>query len=73
MLSLPRQTPGQGEHWPDVPHVHFELPDSPQIYLIPMACDREFKNGYGDYWVEDCESLEGLFAEGKWVVDWSDS
>lgn len=47
-----------------------ELPDSPPSYLILMAHDKEFKNGYGDYWVEDYESLEGFFTEGNWVVEW---
>ena len=47
-----------------------ELADSPPSYLVLMAHDRAFKNGYGDYWVEDYQSLEGFFAEGQWVVDW---
>ncbi|MFK4071767.1 hypothetical protein [Streptomyces sp. NPDC029674] len=48
-----------------------ELPDSPPSYLILLACDPEFVNGCGDYWVEDRPSLEGFFREGRWVVDWS--
>jgi hypothetical protein len=47
-----------------------ELPDSPPSYLILMAHDEEFRNGYGDYWVEDRKSLNDFFAEGSWVVEW---
>ena len=50
-----------------------ELPDSPPSYLILMAHDREFKSGYGDYWVEDYGSLKGFLAEGNWVVEWIDN
>lgn len=49
-----------------------ELPDSPPSYLVLMAHDADFKEGYGDYWVEDRESLEGFFAESGWAVDWLD-
>ncbi|MDX3231482.1 hypothetical protein [Streptomyces sp. ME19-01-6] len=47
-----------------------ELPDTPPSYMILMAFDREFNNGYGDYWVEDFASLQEFFAEGEWVVEW---
>ncbi|MFG2264767.1 hypothetical protein [Streptomyces sp. NPDC048720] len=47
-----------------------ELPDSPPSYLILLAYDRAFSSGCGDYWVEDQESLEQFFDEGRWVVNW---
>ncbi|MGW3565872.1 hypothetical protein ACWDSL_18650 [Streptomyces sp. NPDC000941] len=46
------------------------LPDTPPSYLILMAFDREFENGYSDYWVEDYASLEEFFTEGEWAVEW---
>ncbi|MGW2331548.1 hypothetical protein ACWC5C_38160 [Streptomyces sp. NPDC001700] len=48
-----------------------ELSDSPPSYLVLVARDRDFRDGCGDYWVEDRESLEAFFAEGGWIVDWS--
>ncbi|MFD7500382.1 hypothetical protein [Streptomyces sp. NPDC059850] len=48
-----------------------ELADSPPSYLILTARDRDFRNGCGDYWVEDRESLEAFFVEGGWIVEWS--
>ncbi|QLH20467.1 hypothetical protein [Streptomyces sp. Rer75] len=48
-----------------------ELPDSPPGYLILMARDRDFRDGCGDYWVEDRESLEAFFAEGDWIIEWA--
>ncbi|MFE9885830.1 hypothetical protein [Streptomyces scopuliridis] len=47
-----------------------ELPDDPPSYLILMAYDAEFQVGYGDYWVEDYESLKEFFAESRWVIEW---
>jgi len=45
--------------------------DSPPSYLILMARDRDFRDGCGDYWVEDREPLEAFFNEGGWIVEWS--
>lgn len=47
------------------------LADSPASYLILMAHDRDFRDGCGDYWVEDRESLEEFLAEGGWIVEWT--
>ncbi|KRV48672.1 hypothetical protein AQ490_24375 [Wenjunlia vitaminophila] len=47
-----------------------KLPDDPPSFLILIAHDREFRHGYGDYWVEDYGSLQEFFREGQWVVQW---
>lgn len=47
-----------------------ELPDTPPSYLILMAHDQEFTNGYGDYWVEDHSALEEFFTESNWTIEW---
>ncbi|MEW1719394.1 hypothetical protein [Streptomyces sp. NPDC093109] len=47
-----------------------ELHDNPSSFLILMAYDSEFKVGYGDYWVEDYESLKGFFTESQWKIEW---
>jgi hypothetical protein len=49
-----------------------ELADSPSSFLILMALDRHFKEGCGDYWVEDYAALEQFFQESGWVVEWLD-
>ncbi|MFJ1645775.1 hypothetical protein [Streptomyces sp. NPDC088258] len=50
-----------------------ELHDDPPSFLILMAYDSEFKNGCGDYWVEDYDSLKGFFTESQWEIQWTEN